>query len=178
VLGAKKLVFGSPKNRDRKGLNAQEALNIAIPFFKKLGDIALTENVEICLEPNPVCYAANFMTTSTETASVVKQVAHAAIKMQLDTGALTINNEDPESILNNYAHLIGHIHLSEPNLIPLGDDKTDHSKIAASLKKYLPNHVASIEMLATKNATHLNSITRSLSTAIEHYRNHKMESNL
>lgn len=31
-LGATRVVFGSPKNRDRSGLNDQEALDVAIPF--------------------------------------------------------------------------------------------------------------------------------------------------
>ena len=39
-LGAKRLVFGSPKNRDRTGLSDQEAMDVAVPFFRRLGDIA------------------------------------------------------------------------------------------------------------------------------------------
>jgi D-psicose/D-tagatose/L-ribulose 3-epimerase len=170
VLEAKKLVFGSPKNRDRQGLSDQETLDIAIPFFRALGDIAEEHGVTICLEPNPVCYGANFMVTSTETARVVELVNHAAIKMQLDTGALTINNEDPEIILNNCSHLIGHIHISEPNLLPVGDDKTNHAKIAATLQKHLPHSLASIEMLATKEEEHSISIKRALTNAIQCYR--------
>ena len=33
ILGAKRIVFGSPKNRDRTGLNDLETENIAIDFF-------------------------------------------------------------------------------------------------------------------------------------------------
>ncbi|MFD1693389.1 sugar phosphate isomerase/epimerase family protein [Azotobacter chroococcum] len=75
----------------------------------------------ICLEPNPSCYGANFMTTSVETARVVREVAHPFIGMQLDTGALSINGEDPEAVLRDSSSLIGHIHASEPDLLPLGD---------------------------------------------------------
>ena len=32
-LGATRLVFGSPKNRDRTGLTDKAALEIAVPFF-------------------------------------------------------------------------------------------------------------------------------------------------
>ena len=32
-LGATRLVFGSPKNRDRAGLNDAETMEIAVPFF-------------------------------------------------------------------------------------------------------------------------------------------------
>jgi D-psicose/D-tagatose/L-ribulose 3-epimerase len=169
ILGATRLVFGSPKNRDRSGLSDQQTLNMAVDFFNKLGDIAKSHGVIICLEPNPTRYGANFMTTTDETARVVETTSHPAIKMQLDTGALAINDEDIDSILKNYAHLIGHIHASEPDLIPLGDDNTDHSKIYTALQKYLPNSIISIEMLATKNEAHEVSITRALNTAMKYY---------
>lgn len=168
-LGATRLVFGSPKNRDRTGFDDQQTMNIAIPFFKRLGEIAATHNVIICLEPNPPCYGANFMTTSIETAKVVASVAHPAIKMQLDTGALTINNENAVAILAEYAPLIGHIHLSEPNLVPLGDVGTDHKTIFKALQQYLPEYVASIEMLATANEPHVIAIERALLFAINNY---------
>lgn len=170
-IGAKRLVFGSPKNRDRAGLSDQEALDVAVPFFGRLGDIAQSYGVLICLEPNPICYGANFMTTSAETANVVRQVAHPAIKMQLDTGALAINGENAVAVLRDYATLIGHIHASEPDLLPLGDGGTEHGKVVKALAEYLPNHVVSIEMLSTKNEPHLVSIARALTVAIRHYRN-------
>jgi sugar phosphate isomerase/epimerase len=39
-LGATRLVFGSPKNRDRNALNDKQVIEIAIPFFRRLGDVA------------------------------------------------------------------------------------------------------------------------------------------
>ena len=170
-LGAKRLVFGSPKNRDRTGLSDQKALDVAVPFFRRLGDIAQNYGVVICLEPNPTCYGANFMTTSAETAQVVEQIAHPAVRMQLDTGALTINGEDSVTVLQECAPLIGHVHASEPDLLPLGDGGTEHAKVVEALQQHLPNHVVSIEMLATKNEPHLVSIERALDVAIRHYRN-------
>ena len=168
-LGATRVVFGSPKNRDRCGLSDQEALDMAIPFFRQLGDIAQACGVTICLEPNPTCYGANFMTTSAETARVVKCVAHPAIWMQLDTGALTINRENPLEVLHDCATLIGHVHASEPDLVPLGDGGTEHGRMAAALSQYLPTHVISIEMVATKDEPHLVSIERALQVATQNY---------
>jgi len=170
-LGAKRIVFGSPKNRDRTGLSDQETMDVAVSFFRRLGDIAQSYGVLICLEPNPPCYGANFMTTSAETSQVVRRVAHPAVRMQLDTGALTINGEDPATVLQDCANLIGHVHASEPELLPLGDGKTDHDKAFAALAKYLPEHVVTIEMLATKNEPHEVSIERALNVAIQQYRN-------
>jgi sugar phosphate isomerase/epimerase len=177
-LGAKRLVFGSPKNRDRTGLRDQQVMNVAVPFFRRLGDIAQSHGVLICLEPTPTCYGANFMTTSAETAQVVEQVAHLAVRMQLDTGALTINEEEPAIVLHDCAPLIGHVHASEPDLLPLGDGGTDHSKVIAALKQHLPNHVVSIEMLATKSEPHEVSIERALNVAIRHYRHDGIGANV
>jgi D-psicose/D-tagatose/L-ribulose 3-epimerase len=175
ALGAKRIVFGSPKNRDRSGLTDQETMDMAISFFRRLGDIAQYYGVVICLEPNPPCYGANFMTTSSETAEIVRQIDHPAIAMQLDTGALAVNNEDPVTVLQDCAPLIRHVHASEPNLLPLGDGGADHAKVGAALRQYLPNHVVSIEMLATKNEPHEVSVERALTVAIQHYRNNGVE---
>ncbi len=170
-LGATRVVFGSPKNRDRSGLSDEEATEVAVKFFRRLGDIAQSYDVLICLEPNPTCYGANFMTTSEETAKVVEQIAHPAIKMQLDTGALAINGEDITVVLQDCASLIGHVHASEPELLALGDGGAKHAVFARAIKKYLPNHLVSIEMLATNNEPHTISVERALVVAIEHYRN-------
>jgi sugar phosphate isomerase/epimerase len=175
-LGAKKLVFGSPKNRNRDGLDDKEAIDIATAFFHRLGDIAQLNDVLICLEPNPVCYKSNFMINSFDTLDVVKQVAHPAIKMQFDTGALIINNENPVSVLQECASFIGHVHISEPNLVPLGDGNNDHINISNSLKQFLPNQLLTIEMLATKNESHELSIERAVNFAIKYYGNEKVGS--
>jgi D-psicose/D-tagatose/L-ribulose 3-epimerase len=169
-LGAPRLVFGSPKNRDRSGLDDDRAARMASAFFRRLGDIAQSHGVLICLEPNPPRYGANFMTTSAETARMVDQVSHPAVRMQLDTGALTINGEDPAVVLQNDAARVGHIHISEPDLVPLGDGGTDHGRVADGLMRFLPDHLVCIEMLATTNEPHPASVQRALKVAIRHYR--------
>lgn len=169
-LGAIRLSFGSPKNRDRLGLSDSEALEHAVNFFRRLGYSAQQYGVIICLEPNPTHYGANFMTTSEETANVVEAVDNPAIRMQFDTGSLTINGEVPEAVLKRNSRLIGHVHASEPDLMPLGDGGTDHQLIRKLLMKYLPESVVSVEMAATKDEPHLLSIERSLSYAVGSYR--------
>ncbi|HGJ5858862.1 MAG TPA: sugar phosphate isomerase/epimerase family protein [Arsenophonus nasoniae] len=171
LLGASRLVFGSPKNRDRTGLTDNETETIAIPFFQQLGDIAQKHNVIICLEPNPTCYHANYMTTSKETIQVVKMVNHPAIKMQLDIGALVINQEDINSVLAESSTFIGHIHISEPQLTPLGEKKVNHDLIANAIKYYLPDFIVSIEMIASEKKSHIAAIERAIKIANSHYVN-------
>jgi sugar phosphate isomerase/epimerase len=170
VLGATKLVFGSPKNRDRGTLSDSEALAIAIPFFRQLGDIAASHGVVVCLEPNPPRYGANFMTTAQETAVVVKEVAHPAIKMQFDSGAIVISGEDVGAFLEMHAHIIGHVHISEPDLVPIGDGAADHATTARFLRAYLPQQVLTIEMLvANTKEPHLQAIERAIKATMAAY---------
>lgn len=169
VLGATRLVFGSPRNRDRKGLTDEEALDVALDFFWNLGAQAAKEGVIVCLEPNPVRYGANFMTTSAETAKVVRALGHSAIRMQLDVGAIVVNDEDPESAVSDCASLVGHIHASEPDLAPLGSCETDHHKMASVLRQHLSQSIVCVEMVATPNESHLESINRALKVAVDNY---------
>ncbi|MFT4271260.1 MAG: TIM barrel protein [Pantoea sp.] len=169
-LGIRSLVFGSPKNRDRQGISDEATTEIATQFFWQLGNIAQQEGVVICLEPNPECYGANFMTRTAETADMVRQVNHPAIKMQLDTGAIAINDEDISAIVEHHRDIIGHIHLSEPNLIPLGRSNVDHMLVANALNRSLPDSVATIEMLKTQNESSLAAIEDALAFVTGHYR--------
>lgn len=169
-LGATRLVFGSPRNRDRTGLTDEAAHEIAVAFFRRLGDIAAGHGVQVCLEPNPPCYGANFMTNSRDTATVVSAVAHPAIRMQLDTGAVTINEEDPRQVITDYAHLIGHVHASEPNLVTLGEGGANHAAIAGVLSEMLPTRVVSIEMLAPKSGGAIDAVRRAVGEAVRCYR--------
>ncbi|WP_321796391.1 sugar phosphate isomerase/epimerase [Caballeronia sp. J97] len=168
-IRATRLVFGSPTNRDRGQLGDDAALDIAVPFFRRLGDIADEHGVVFCLEPNPPCYGSNFMMTSQETFDVVRHVDHPAIRMQLDTGAMTINAEDPDATVRACASVIGHVHASEPALIPVGDGPCDHSAIARSVREHLPEFIVTIEMVATRDEPHRVAIERALRTTISHY---------
>lgn len=169
-LGSSRLVFGSPKNRDRSGLTDAQALEEAVRFFKRLGDIAQSNGVIICLEPNPTCYGANFMITSLETQAVVKAINHPAIKMQLDTGAITINQESIAQVLNSVHSEIGHIHISEPNLSVIGSSDADHAQFANAINNTLAGSLVTIEMVATKDEPHLASIERALKLVTHNYR--------
>ena len=165
VLGATRIVFGSPKNRDRSGLDDAQTMEVATAFFRKVAQSAERHGVIVCLEPNPTRYGANFMCTSDETAAVVESIAHPSIKMQLDTGALTINGENPDAVLKAHSKLVGHIHASEPDLVPLGDGDTRHDLMATAIAEYLPHHLVTIEMVATKTEPPLISVRRALMKA-------------
>jgi hypothetical protein len=78
-------------------------------------------------------------------------------------------------VLSSYAGLIGHVHASEPQLAPLGDNGTDHGKMASALAQSLPTAIVTIEMLAPDTEPALQSISRALHVAIQAYRNPALE---
>lgn len=168
-LGATRLVFGSPKNRDRTGLSDEQTIAIAKDFFTKLGNICNKHDVIFCLEPNPACYGANFMTNVQETFDAVSLINHPAIKMQLDIGAITTNQELISDVLTYSLNQIGYVHISEPDLAVIGDCNTDHDSYAKAIKAHLDNPLASIEMVATQDEPHITSIERALDFVSQAY---------
>ncbi len=169
LLGATRLVFGSPAQRDRGTLDDIRLEQSAIEFFRRLGDHAALHGVVVCLEPCPPRYGGNFMTNSAETARIVECVGHPSIRMQIDTGAMSINAEDPFVMLARFAHLAGHVHASEPGLVTLGDGAVDHAAAGAALARYLPQHLVAVEMNASRSQPHLDAIERAVRLAQRHY---------
>ena len=144
-LGAKRLVFGSPKNRDRSGLSDREADDIALRFFTRLGDIARCHGVVITLEPKPVCYGTNWITTTKEAYAFVKALGNPGIAMQLDTGTVITNSEDTAEF-SEVKNAVGHVHLSEPGLLPLCLATKEHDGVFRAAAAIAPGTVT-IEML-------------------------------
>lgn len=166
VLGIKFLTFGSPKNRDCTGLSTSETWDMALSFFYEVGKIAKNSDVTICLEPNPKEYGANFLTTTEDAAFFVKQLNHPNIGLQLDTGTLSLNNENP-SIIRKVQDVIKHIHISEPYLKPLSEMQERHllySPYVKHLKCY-----KTIEMLTDGCKDTLCTLHQSLTFAQKLY---------
>lgn len=168
-LGVRALTFGSPRNRDRLKLSDAEVETIALPFFRTLGDLAQDHGVVICLEPNPEVYGCNYMTGTAETDAVVRRVDHPAIRLQLDTGALTLQGEDPVTIIRSVAPRVGHIHASEPQLVPVGEGATRHQQIGPLLKAWLPDQTVTVEMLPPQTGNRLEALERALQAAAAAY---------
>ncbi len=170
-LGARHLVFGSPRNRDRSALDDGSADACALAFFAQLGDVAQTHGVVICLEPNPPAYHCNFLTSTQEAGAFVRRLAHPAVRLQLDVGAATMADERPDEIMAKFADLIGHVHASEPGLAVLGEGSSPHAAFAAAISRQRPDLVVAIEMLVPAGRACLDAIDQALRTARSHYAN-------
>lgn len=147
-LGAGVLVFGSPSNRALGSLTWEEGLSIAVPFFRRVGRAAAARGVCFCIEPNAAAYGCDFVRDTSEGIELVAAVADPGFGLHLDGGVLTMNGEAIEDALATALPHLSHLHISEPNLAPVGSGETDHRRIAAALRTLGYQGWTSIEMRA------------------------------
>jgi sugar phosphate isomerase/epimerase len=168
-LGARVLVFGSPKNRRTGRLPPKRASEIAISFFREAGRTAAEEGIVVCIEPNPTDYECDFITTSAEGLDLVNKVDNPGIGLHLDAAALTLSGEDLESSLLRCSGSIRHFHISEPFLGPIGQGGVDHPLIASTLRRMGYENWTSIEMRHNSDLPTLQETRRALVYAIDLY---------
>lgn len=142
-VGSSTATLGSPKTRTFNGMNPLEAIYRVDEFFHEAANIAKKFNVVLCLEPNPFTYGAEFLTSLGEVTSLVSSINHPNLRVQLDTGAVLMNSEYAsfKNLVENDQHLIGHVHVSEPHLNPIGtgdDPKTLGMMINILSSNYIP----------------------------------------
>ena len=146
-LGAGALVFGSPRNRARGALPAAEAWRSAVQFFRELGTAATAAGTCVCIEPNPPRYGADFITTSEEALRLVEEVASPGFGLHLDAACALLAGEDFPARLRASAHMLRHVHLSEPDLAPVHEGGTlDLPAISAALREAGYSGWVSVEM--------------------------------
>jgi len=166
-LGAKVLVFGSPKNRDRGGLSAEQAQVEAASVLERAGEICAERGVSLCLEPNPKAYACNFLTHWYEVKELVERVAHPGVRIHLDTACMVLEGDDPHEAIRATAARISHFHVTEPNLADFSAPVLDHAAIGQTLREAGYAGWLSIEMRRSDDP--LRSIEQAVSFVSKHY---------
>jgi D-psicose/D-tagatose/L-ribulose 3-epimerase len=145
-LGAKALVFGSPKNRLVGKLTPREIEAIAVPFFREMAAVAADNDTCLCIEPNPSAYGADWITTAKEAQAFVALVDRPGFGLHLDAGALYMQHEGPVEI-RAAGDRIRHFHASQPNLGPLQPGgEVPHDRYAAVLREIKYPRWVSVEM--------------------------------
>lgn len=148
-LGAKALVFGSPRNRRIDDMDRDQAEGIAMDFFGELADFAHEHGTVLCIEPNPEAYGADFITETRQAVRLVERMNHPGFKVNIDTGTIIMNDEDIANTLAIALPAAGHFHISNPMLSMLtdGDEYARyHRTISKSLKSFGYSGWLSIEM--------------------------------
>ncbi len=146
LLGARALVFGSPRNRDPGERTAAQAHSEAVEFFFRAAERCHAQGVQLCLEPNPKVYDCRFMTHWQEVRAVVDDVGHAGLGIHLDTACIMLEGDNVIEAINDCAGRIAHFHISEPELADFSDPKIDHASIGHALRQINYDGWLSIEM--------------------------------
>lgn len=163
-FGIPNLVFGSPRQRNvPEAMSPEQADEIAIAAFQALGDAAQAARTAIAIEPNPAAYGANFLTRTEEALSFVAKVNHPAIGLNLDVGALLMNDEISklESLVAAAAGRIAHVHISQPQLEPAPERIEAAAQVIRTVSDAGYAKWFSIEMKAVEESS-LATLDRSL----------------
>lgn len=161
-LGAKVMVFGSPKNRLIGKLNKDKANKIAVDFFKKIGQEAKKYNITFCIEPVPTIYGSDFILNTKEAINLVKKIGSDNIKVNVDTGAMKTNKEDFKKEIEKSISSTGHLHISEQGFAGVSNTKFGHNVIAKTLKDLKYKNWVSIEMWAKENQDNIIQIEKAI----------------
>jgi D-psicose/D-tagatose/L-ribulose 3-epimerase len=154
-LGARALVFGSPKNRLAGARTAEEAFDIAVPFFREMGRVAHEHGTALCIEPNPTVYGCDWITTSVQGLELVRRVDSPGFRLHLDAGGMTLSGESPGEANRACFEGAHHFHASEPQLAPVGTPAVAHAAFAQALAEARYPGWVSIEMRSQPNGEDL-----------------------
>ncbi len=148
AMGANRLVFGAPKNRDLRGRSAPEAYGIAKEFFAEVAGRFASRHLALCLEPNPSQYGCNFMVKADEAAGLVYAVDNPGLRLHLDTACMLLAGDDAEAAIRDHHAILGHFHVSEPYLGGFEEPRADHRRIREALESASYSGYVALEMRA------------------------------
>ena len=115
AINCKNLVFGCPRNRTI--FNGADP-EIAVSFFKEIGQYAADKGTVIGMEANPPIYNTNYINDTLSALELIEKVDSKGFLLNLDVGTMIQNNEDVKE-LQGKVKLINHVHISEPGLKPI-----------------------------------------------------------
>jgi sugar phosphate isomerase/epimerase len=161
-LGAEKLVFGSPTNRTYSQTNLNVVDDISQNFFYQLAQIAQEKKLVLCIEPIPIALGTNFINSTNEALKLIENVNHPAFKLHLDSGAMTVNQENVEIVFKRVEEVLEHIHISEDFLGEIGTGRVDHKLFSKMIHKINYSKWLVVEMRTLNNSNNIQQIVRVL----------------
>ena len=165
-LGAKWMVFGSPKNRRKGSLGFAGACDAAARVFGPAGDAAADLGVTILIEPLTRA-EADFVNTTDEGIGLVKAVGSRGFALHLDAKSVAEEPGGKEAIFRRALPLLRHFHVNDPCLAPLGSEARYHEELGGALRRSGYDGHVSIEMRTFPD--HRGVIAESLALARRFY---------
>jgi sugar phosphate isomerase/epimerase len=168
AVGARSLVFGSPKNRVRGERSVEDAMRVAADFFRALAPHARDRGVVFCIEANPPVYGCDFITHTSEAVELCRLVDDPSIRVNADLGGMILAREDPADAIAQAAQLVSHVHASEPHLGSLSTEWA-HDRAASALARAEYSRWISIEMRAPAPNDQMGALERAIRFAKRTY---------
>jgi D-psicose/D-tagatose/L-ribulose 3-epimerase len=169
-LGARRLVFGSPKNRQRGAVPMDDAMGSAAEFFRPLAEHAAACGTVLCIEPNPPQYGSDFVTDAAQAVRLADLVDHEGFGVHLDVACMSLAGDDPAEAIPATAQHLRHFHVSEPELGPVGvEPDGDHTAAAAALVAAGYDGWCSVEMRPATDGDRVAAVERAARFAVGTY---------
>lgn len=140
------MVFGSPQSRRIEKNDYKKCFEIAVDFFREIGEMAKSKGVIFCIEPLGPSDKCDFIMNANEAYELIQQVNSENISLHLDAKAMIDVREDYQEVFDNYGKILKHFHVGDPGLRPPGTITDEHVKIGVALKRSKYNGYVSIEM--------------------------------
>lgn len=166
-LGGKTLIYGG--GRKRNDLPLDRAYAQARDFFNELCVRIEDHGTCFCFEPlGP--NDTDFINSALESLTIVKDISHPALRVQLDAKALYENNEAASGIFQAVSDELVHFHANEPGLNTLGHSGViDHQFLGQMLRDINYDGYVSIEQRMLNDDNPLADIKVSIAVLKENY---------
>ena len=106
------MIFGSPKQRNTRGISVEQAKKYFAEGLAKVADHAQARGVRILIEPLGKG-ATDVVNTMAEALELSKQINHPAVKIMFDFHNTTDETEPFDVLIRKYFEHIYHVHVQE-----------------------------------------------------------------
>jgi D-psicose/D-tagatose/L-ribulose 3-epimerase len=146
-LGGSCMVFGSPKQRDTRGISVERAKIYFAEGLASVADHAQKRGIEILIEPLGR-KSTDVINTLAEASEMMERINHPAIKMMFDFNNTVDENEPFDVLLRKFYKNIHHVHVQEigGKHLGTGNAVNDYVKAFQVLKDMRYNRWISLEV--------------------------------
>jgi len=146
-LGGSYMIFGSPKQRETRGISVEQAKKYFAEGLEAVADHAQRRGIEILVEPLGK-RTTDAVNTLAEASHLAEQVNHPAIGIMFDFNNTVDETEPFDVMLRKYHKNIHHVHVQEMGGKHLGTGTAvnDYVKAFQVLKDMRYNRWISLEV--------------------------------
>jgi len=152
ALGARRLVYGAPATRKLGQLSAAAAWDLGLARMAQVAAVAHSSGCTLVLEPVPLAYGAEFLTSPAQALAMVAAVDSPGLALHLDTGCAWLGGDDIGDAIIAGAARLAYFHAAEPRLGQFGAPQAQHVLAAKTLQAVGYSGWISIEMLPAAEA--------------------------